>query len=258
MFVALAIVGTTTVVNSEVNRRLATMPLVTTTSVIPTTTTIAPRPQSRHRSPRTDPVVTPAAVEAPTTTSTTQVMSQEVPQSAYDIINKLDALPVRDEHTVGYARYHYGAWRDEDGNGCTTNYDVLIQQGSGVVHRTSPCDIVSGEWHSLYDDTMVEDPDSIAVDHVVGIYESWKSGAYNWTDEERNDYLNDVKDALAILAVSKTSQGKKAGRDPKDWLPANQAFRCRYLQTWVDIKTQWKMSVDAGEREAIAGAALNC
>jgi hypothetical protein len=254
---ALSIVGSSAMVNHEVSRRLATVPLATTTSVAPTTTVVVShqKPQTLPRSQtRPDPAV---AVEE--TTTTTVNMAQEVPQSAYDIITKLDALPVRDEHTLGYTRYRYGLWRDDDGDGCTTNYDVLIDEGDDVVSKTNPCEIVSGEWHSPYDDTLVEDPDAIVVDHVVGLYEAWKSGAYGWSDAQRNDYLNDVHLVqAALLAVSKQSQSNKAGRDPKDWLPGNAAFRCQYLQTWVDMKTAWKLSVDAGERESIAAAALNC
>ncbi|MEY2472952.1 MAG: hypothetical protein QOK28_2281 [Actinomycetota bacterium] len=257
MVLALVVIGTTTAVNHEVSKRLATIPLPTTTSTQLTTTTLVARPATpRHRG-AANTIVAAATVDQ-TTTTTTEVVAQDVPKSAYDIITKLDALPVRDEHTLGYGRYRFGAWRDDDGDGCTSNYDVLIDQGKDVVSRKNPCDIVSGEWRSPYDAAAINDPAAIVVDHVVGLYEAWKSGAYNWTDSDRNDYLNDMKIVNAILAVSKTSQQNKAGRDPKDWLPSNQAFRCPYLQTWVDVKTKWNLSVDAGERESIAAAALNC
>ena len=259
MFVAAAIVASTTLVNHEVGKRLATLPLTTTTLPQPPTTIATaapdtPRPVRQKRN-QPAPVVT---VDTSTTTTTTMVVAQEVPKSAYDIITKLNALDVEDEHAFGYTRAGYGSWRDEDKDGCTTPYDVVIDQGIDVVVKKNPCGIASGEWHSLYDDVLVQSPDDIAVDHVVSLYESWKSGAWKWTDAQRNDYLNDMKNVNAILAVSRVSQKNKAARDPKDWLPAYQAYRCRYLQTWVDVKTQWKLSVDPGEREAIAGAALNC
>lgn len=246
--------GTSAVVNREVGRRLATLPLVTTTSSQPTTTTVVARPTTPRQ------VVTPdqPAVAVQETTTTTEVIAQEVPKSAYNIISKLDALPVNDEHSLGYARYRYGLWRDDDGDGCTTRDDVLIKQGTDVVNQTNPCNIVSGEWQSPYDKAAVEDPDGMVVDHVVGLYEAWKSGAWNWTDAQRNNYLNDVRILNSVLAVSKGSSQDKGGRDPKDWLPANESFRCAYLQAWVDVKTAWKLSVDAGERESVAGAALNC
>jgi hypothetical protein len=241
------------VVNREVSRRLATLPLVTTSSSQPPTTIPAPRPNPPQQQEPPDPVV--PIVE---TTTTTELRSQEVAQSAYDIINKLDALPVRDEHTLGYTRYRFGLWRDDDGDGCDARTEVLIKQAVEIVSRSAPCDVVAGEWHSLYDDVMVDDPDSMAVDHVVGLYEAWKSGAWNWTDAQRNNYLNDLKTLNAMLAVSEAAVKDKAGRDPKEWVPTNHAFQCQYLQTWVDVKTAWKLAVDAGERESIAAAALNC
>ena len=253
LFVALSVVGTSAVVNREVSRRLATLPLATTTSVAPTTTTVVARPTTPRQLPRTEPVVV-----VPETTTTTEVVAQEVPKSAYNIINKLDALPVKDEHTLGYGRYRYGLWRDDDGDGCNVRDDVVIKQGTDVVNQTNPCNIVSGTWLSLYDKATLEDPDAITVDHVVGLYEAWKSGAWQWTDAQRNNYLNDVRILNSVLAVSKESQTAKAGNDPKNWLPSNEGFRCAYLQAWVDVKTAWKLSVDAGERESVAAAALNC
>jgi hypothetical protein len=254
VFVAVAIVGTSAVVNREVGRRLATLPLVTTSSSQPSTTVAAPRPTT----PKKARVAPRVVAVAETTTSTTQVIAQEVPQSAYDIINKLDALPVRDEYQLGYSRYRFGLWRDDDNNGCTSRDEVLVRDAVESVSRTKPCDIVAGEWRSLYEDAVVNDPDAMTVDHVVGLWETWKSGGWDWTDAQRNDYLNDLETRNVMLAVSKAALKDKAGADPKDWLPPNVAFRCQYLQTWVDVKTAWKLAVDAGERESIAAAALNC
>jgi hypothetical protein len=252
---AVVAVGLTSsaLVDNEVSRRLATVPVSTTSSLLPTTTTVVPRPATpRHR--HTEPVAV-TVVEEP---STTVVTVAEVRPEAYDIIAKLDKLPVSDERTLGYARYRYGLWSDEDGDGCTTRDDLIVSQAVEAVRRTDPCRIVSGHWLSPYDNATIDNPDEVRVDHVVGLYEAWKSGAYKWTDAQRNAYLNDVKDKGAVLAVSRISAEDKDGRDPADWLPTNEAFRCDYLQTWVDLKTAWKLSVDAGERESIAGAALNC
>jgi hypothetical protein len=259
LVIVVAVIGTSAAVNHEVGKRLATLPLVTTTSSLPTTTTVVAPPQTPPREPTRKGKQPVVAVAPPSTTTSTVVVAQEVPKSAYDIITKLDALQVKDEYMGGgYARYRYGAWRDDDGDGCTTPYDVLIDQGKDVVHRTNPCDIVSGEWHSLYDNVIIDSSDQMTIDHVVGLYEAWKSGAWNWTDVQRNNYLNDLKTLSAIMAVSKSAQHDKNGRDPKDWLPPFEPVRCRYLQTWVDVKTVWKLSVDPGERESIAAAALNC
>jgi hypothetical protein len=253
LVVALGGITASSVVNNEVSRRLATRPLPTTSSSVATPTSVVPRPSTpRHQ--RSEHVPVTVVVE---TTSTT-VTIPEVPQSAYDIITKLDKLPVRDETPLGYTRYRYGLWQDADGDGCTTRDDILVDQAIEAVRRTNPCDIVSGRWVSPYDNAAVENPDEMRVDHVVGLYESWKSGGREWSDKRRNDYLNDLADKGAILAVSSLAFSDKDGRDPGDWLPPNEAFRCTYLQTWVDIKTKWKLSVDAGERESIAAAALGC
>lgn len=252
---AVAAIGFTSsaFVDNEVSRRLATVPLSTTSSAPSTTTTVVPRPAT-PRQRHTDPVAVTVVEAIPTTV----VTISEMPQSAYDIITKLDKLPVSDERSLGYARYRFGLWADTDGDGCTVRDDFIVDQAIEAVRRTDPCEIVTGRWLSPYDGASIENPDDIRVDHVVGLYEAWKSGAYKWTDAQRNAYLNDVRDKGAVLAVSRMASEDKDGRDPADWLPTSEGFRCRYLQTWVDIKTVWKLSVDAGERESIAAAALNC
>jgi hypothetical protein len=252
--VALGGLTASTFVNKEVSRRLATLPVTTTTSSVTTTTTIVARP-STPRHLRNDPV--PVTVVEETTTTTIGSIS-EVQQSAYDIITKLDKLPVKDERSFGYGRYRYGPWLDKDGDGCTVRDDIIVSQAIQAVRRTNPCNIVSGRWLSLYDNVVVENPDNVRVDHVVGLLEAWRSGAWDWNDARRNAYLNDVEDKGAVLAISRGASDAKNGADPGDWLPSNEAFRCTYLQTWVDIKTKWKLSVDAGERESIAAAALGC
>lgn len=246
-------ISATSFVNSEVSRRLATVPMATTSSSQSTTTTVVPRPATpRHQHNE------PAPVTVVEQTTSTTVTIPQVAESAYDIISKLDKLPVRDERPLGYARYRFGLWADEDGDGCTTHDDVVVTQAIEAVRRTDPCRIVSGRWLSPYDNAAIENPDDIDVDHVVSLVEAWESGAYKWTDEQRNAYLNDLSDPTAILAVSSISEDDKDNRDPADWVPTNVDYRCRYLQTWVDVKTVWKLSVDAGERESIAAAALNC
>ena len=245
-------------VDREVTKRLATIEMVTTTTSVPTTTTIVPRPFTPRRT-RSQPAPVAAPTPAATTTTTAPVeVKSEVAESGYDIIQKLDALPVREERSLGYSRYRFGLWSDEDNDYCSTREDILIRDAIRPVVKTATCSIEAGTWKSPYDDVTVNDPDGITVDHLVGLYEAWKSGAWDWTDAQRNEYLNDDEHVEAVRAVSSASRRDKDGRDPSDWLPPNESFRCQYLQTWVDMKTVWKLAVDAGERESIAAAALSC
>ncbi len=254
--VAVVLVGVTVsaLLNREVTRRLATVPIATTSSSQATPTTVVPRP-SRQR-PSTGEGVLPAPAEA--TTTTLPAAPPEVAQETHDIIARLDALPVSEERTFGYARYRFGLWRDDDGDGCTVRDDVIIGQALESASRSNPCRIVSGRWQSPYDNAILVDPDDVSVDHVVSLAEAWRSGAWNWANAQRTAYLNDIGRVGSLLAVSTTSRNAKDARDPSDWLPPNSAFVCEYLRTYVDMKTVWKMSVDAGERESIAAAALGC
>jgi hypothetical protein len=245
--------------NHEVSRRLATVPLpgsTTTATAVITTTTVGVAPAAPRRgsarSTRHDPTTT---TEAPSTTSTT---AEPPPETPSEIIAALDKLAVADEHSDTGRTGRFGYWRDDDHDSCNTAEEVLIDESTDTVERTRSCHIISGRWLSPYDNAVLTDPTDVAIDHVVTIAEAWQSGAWQWTDLQRNDYLNDLEHPDFLVAVSRAIKDEKGDRDPGDWLPPVDTYRCDYLGAWVQLKTVYKLTVDPGEREAIAAAALHC
>ena len=174
------------------------------------------------------------------------------PATPSELITALDALKVQEEHPQGYRGGTFGYWRDDDHDGCNTRAEVLIAESLEPVKRANTCSIIEGRWFSAYDDQTFTQPRDMSIDHVVTIFEAWKSGAWEWTDQQRNDYLNDLNYADALIAVSNQSKDAKGDFDPRRWLPPNTTYRCDYLTVWVHLKTIYKLSVDPGEREAIA------
>lgn len=253
VLLVVGVVGSS-VVNREVTHRLATVPPLGPTTTPPT---LAPTTTTAR------PVVTPRVagkrVTASTTTSTsTTTTMPEPPETPSELITALDALKVQEEHPDGFRGGAFGFWTDVDKDGCNTRDEVLIRDSLEPPSLSSTCRIQSGKWYSPYDDQTLAQPREVVVDHEVTIAEAWRSGAWQWTDAERSKYLNDLDNPEALLVVSKTIKEGKADLDPRKWLPPNQAYRCEYLSNWVHIKTIFKLSVDPGEREAIAQAALHC
>jgi hypothetical protein len=246
--------------NHEVSRRLAAVPLVgtTTTAVAPLspTTTLAAAPSSAPRPGRGHTIAPPTTLAS--ATAGPPPTDAPAPQTSSEIITSLDKLTVADEHSDAGRNGRFGYWRDDDHDGCNTGNEVLIDESTEPVNRTPSCRIISGRWVSPYDGAVLTSPSDVSIDHVVTLAEAWESGAWQWTDQQRNDYLNDLQHPDFLVAVSNAIKDDKGDKDPGQWLPPVESDRCDYLRAWVHLKTVYQLTVDPGEREAIAAAALHC
>ncbi len=54
-----------------------------------------------------------------------------------------------------------------------------------------------GTWFSAYDGKTVTDPQDIDIDHMVPLANAWRTGAASWTDEQREEFANDLDAAAA-------------------------------------------------------------
>ncbi|MEY2398659.1 MAG: hypothetical protein QOJ00_1833 [Actinomycetota bacterium] len=256
---AIGAVGGSTLLNHEVTKRLATVPRTTSTTnadAAVTTTTAPPVSATPSRASARGSRRATTTTTAPPSATTT--IAEPAPETPSEIIAALDKLEVADEHSSDGKNGRFGYWRDDDHDGCNTRDEVLIAESTDTVERTRSCDIISGRWVSPYDNAVLTDPANVAIDHVVTITEAWESGAWQWTDQQRNDYLNDLDHPDFLVAVSNPIKTEKSDKDPGQWLPPVEAYRCDYLRAWVHLKTVYKLTVDPGEREAIAAAALHC
>lgn len=257
--VALTAVALSALLNREVSKRLATVPpptsLTTTTAVV----TVPPT------TPTTTAQVLGARVTRPApqmaTTSTTEAPPPETQFEAAtpsELIASLEKLPVEQEHRQNYRRSQFGFYRDADGDGCETRLEVAIAEAISIQTNPQNCDIQSGKWYSPFDAKTSTNVDELDVVHLVSLQETWESGAWRWTDAKRNEYLNDLAHPETMLVVTTASNQQRADEDPAGWMPPNEDYLCDYLKAWVYLKTLYKLSVDAGERETIAAAATGC
>ena len=254
--VALSAVTLSSMLNHEVAERLATVPPSSTspTTTIPApTTTIPPARVLGARLQR----------PTPTSSSTTSTTIAEPPvefqaDTPSELITELEKLPVDDEHTGDYSRAAFGFYKDADRDHCDTRAEVFIAEATELVMNKYNCNIQSGKWFSPFDAQTSTNRAALHVEHLVALQEAWESGAWQWTDGQRNTYLNDLAHAEALLVVTDASHDDRADRDPGEWLPSNEPYRCDYLRSWVYLKTVYKLSVDPGERESIAASALHC
>lgn len=165
----------------------------------------------------------------------------------------LEELPVMTPATVTYNRDLFAEGLDVDGDGCRTRQEVLLAESYAPVETVDTCTIVSGEWHSLYDGAVVNDPTALEMDHVVALKETWVSGAHSWTNDQRADYANDLDIDQTLRLVTSATNQAKSDSDPAKWVPSNSSALCEYAIDWITVKYRWKLSVDSAEKTALQG-----
>lgn len=153
--------------------------------------------------------------------------------------------------TTGYDRAKFVHWVDEDGNGCDTRREVLIQESQIPVVRTGSCTVTGGQWYSWFDGATWVNPSDVDIDHLVPLSEAWQSGASGWTPDVRRAYANDLGLDVSLEAVTDNVNQSKGDKDPASWLPPLADTHCRYATDWVLVKYRWDLRVDEAERAAL-------
>lgn len=167
-------------------------------------------------------------------------------------------LPVADESRAGYVRTAFKHWVDADKDGCNTRNEVLKVEAVTAPEQGAGCKLTGGSWFSYYDDTVVDGPSGLDIDHMVPLAEAWDSGASAWTAQRREVYANDLGWARSLVAVTARSNRQKADQDPTTWLPPAADAQCQYVEDWVSVKIRWGLSVDPAEKDALATMAAAC
>jgi hypothetical protein len=166
-----------------------------------------------------------------------------------------NALKVAPEDRTGYVRTKFKHWVGV-GNGCDSRKAVIISEAIVKPIIEKGCVIKGGEWLSIYDSVKVIDAGKLDVDHMVPLAEAWDSGASAWDDKKRELYANDQTDTIHLIAVTGASNRSKSDRDPAEWMPTNEKYKCQYIMNWVSIKIRWSLSVD--EKELFAIKSIKC
>lgn len=166
------------------------------------------------------------------------------PQTDFDAPYGVDA-------PVDYDRGSWGRWVDKDGDCQSTREEVLIATSETPVEFDEKgCKVKSGKWRCPYTGVVIVDPSFIDIDHVVSLKEAHDSGAMTWAKREKNLYFN-TQTGHHLRPVSQSANRSKGSREPHEWLPPKQEFRCTYLRDWVRIKYRWQLEFDCEESQAL-------
>lgn len=177
---------------------------------------------------------------------------------------KLRELRIRPRKEAGdYDRSYFGEpWADVDNNGCDTRNDVLARDLEQVNYRKgSRCVVASGVLHDPYVGETIQyqrGPDTsplVQIDHVVALGDAWRSGAYQWTPAQRQEFANDPNNLMAVQGQA--NQDKESSRADQ-WMPPREEFWCEYVTRQINVKHDWDLSVAPQERDAMIRALSTC
>ena len=166
------------------------------------------------------------------------------------------SLIVATEHDTGYDRSYFKHWIDADGDGCNTRKEVLIAEAIVKPAITGTCTLVGGKWLSAYDNVTTTNSTNFDIDHLVPLNEAWRSGAWRWSAQQRENYANDLGDSRALIAVTATSNRTKSDSDIAHWLP--QINQCTYVTNYIAIKIRYSLSFDPLEAQTAQKFITDC
>ncbi len=163
-------------------------------------------------------------------------------------------LPVARQTPRGYDRDKFGGWRDSDGDCRDTRAEVLVGESLRAV--TGRCTVVRGRWFSSYDRRYWRRASDVDIDHLVPLFEVWRSGGKRWGTARRVAYANDLADSRTLKAVTDNVNQSKGDSDPANWLP--EYGRCGYVTQYTAVKVRWTLRVNATEKRAMRKVARHC
>jgi hypothetical protein len=161
-------------------------------------------------------------------------------------------------HAPSYARTaDFGSWI-EQGGGCDTRAVVLKTESLKPTTANSNCTVERGRWFSYYNAVYYTNAygGAVQIDHTVPVENVWVSGAWRWTQDTRVRYYNDLRDSRTLVAVDAYDNESKGDQDPTAWLPSHG--QCRYVRSWVAVKTRWHLSVTQAEKAQLTTIARGC
>jgi hypothetical protein len=158
-------------------------------------------------------------------------------------------------HASTYRAGLFPVWDIVSGN-CDVKETVIKRDGHGV-ETDSQCRATSGTWKSAYDGAFWLKSGQVAVDEVVPLKNAWESGAWAWSDDQREKFANDLKDPQ-LIAVTDDLVRLKGSKSPDVWKPPFHTYYCTYAKAYTHVKSVWKLSVTSEEKDALDSMLDSC
>ena len=195
-------------------------------------------------------------------TEPTATPGADVAATALDVLASLPVAP-RTEWDGYFDRAgSFGeGWTDPDGNGCDARNDALRSALTDVSLLHDGCRVASGSFVDPYTGETAwfergpESSDDVQIDHVVALYNAWRTGAQQLTFEQRVALSNDP---LNLQPTLDWVNDDKQSSDASQWLPPNAAYHCTYVARQIAVKATYGLWVTRAEHDAMRDVLDDC
>ena len=117
----------------------------------------------------------------------------------------LEGIMIQEDLQAAYDRdKDYKHWEDHDGDGQDARQEALIAESYVKVSFDDKGRVNAGIWMGPYTGYVTRDPGMLDIDHLVPLKEAHRSGAANWTAEQRS--------ARRCWASTSTVCSRRSGR----------------------------------------------
>ena len=159
-----------------------------------------------------------------------------------------------------YNREEWNSWIDEDEDCQNTRHEVLQLESfvSVLFSSDNTCYVQSGKWFDPYNGEYIYFASDLDIDHFVPLYNAHISGGWEWSEEKKTDFANNITDPDILIAVKNSSNREKSASSPDEWKPANEFYWCEYAYDWIRIKYEWNLSVTNSEWNALLSMLTTC
>jgi hypothetical protein len=153
------------------------------------------------------------------------------------------------------------AWSDVDRNGCDQRNDVLRRDLTEVQVRegTQGCVVVAGVLDDPYTGAAVQfakgDAAQVPIDHVVPLAAAWVQGAAAWTDDEREQFANDLGNLMATTRAENSAKGDSTA---DEWVPPDPTYGCSYATVVITVKDRYALAVSPAEAATLESLLATC
>ncbi|OLF09463.1 hypothetical protein BLA60_20105 [Actinophytocola xinjiangensis] len=155
----------------------------------------------------------------------------------------------------GYDRDLFPHWSTVEG-ACNTREAVLERDGDDV-EVGEDCQPTSGTWTSPYDGDTWDAPADVDIDHMVPLAAAWRSGAADWTTDERETFANDLT-SPQLWAVTDNVNQSKGDKTPDEWQPPLESNHCQYASAYTHVKYTYDLTVTEAEQAALEDMLATC
>lgn len=146
-------------------------------------------------------------------------------------------------------------------NGCDTRNDLAKLRFDQVKIKpgTNDCVVASGQLEDPYSGTTIPyasgEGSDTHLEHVVALGDAWRTGAQQFTEQQRENLANDP---LNLLMVKGSLNMAKGDANIATWQPPNKAFRCDYAARQIAVKAKYDLWIVEAEKQTLATVLETC